>query len=109
MTQLQRWRRVEHTSGKENIVGIDGKVVDDGVVTIKVLHEGALGALPLLYAPSACRGEGVLGRMESKRPHPLLVVCKYAHGLPSSQVPESDGGVERGRYDLGIGLLTPQI
>lgn len=33
---------------EEDVIFIDGEGVDDGVVAVEVLHEGTLGAFPLL-------------------------------------------------------------
>lgn len=48
------------TSCEEDILLVDAHGVDDGVVTLEILHKSALGALPLLHAPRAAAGKGEL-------------------------------------------------
>lgn len=67
-------------AGEEDVL-VDGERVDDGVVALEVAHEGALGALPLLDAVRAARGEGEFRRVQGERPDAFLVVREDAHRL----------------------------
>lgn len=48
------------TSCEKDILLIDAHGVDDGIMTLEILHERALRALPLLDAPRATTSKGKL-------------------------------------------------
>lgn len=95
-------------AGEEDVL-VEGERVDDGVVAVAVAHEGALGALPLLDAVGAARGEGELGGVDGEGADALLVVGEHAHGLAGRQVPEPHRRVERAADDLRVRLLALDV
>ena len=89
-------------AGEEDVVFVDAEGVDDGVLTVEILHEGTLGAFPLLDAAGAAAGEGPFDRMLGQGPDAFFVMGEHAHGFSRREVPEADGGVEGGGDDLGF-------
>ena len=96
-------------AGEEDVVLVDAQGVDDGVVAVEVLHEGAFGAFPLLDAAGAAAGKGPLGRVEGEGSDALFVMGQDAHGLAGRQVPESDGRVERRGDDLRFDCFALEV
>lgn len=94
---------------KQHVLVVDRQGVDNGVVAVKVLHEGSLGALPLLDAPCAACCEGELGWVGGQGADALFVVGQHAHCLARGEIPHSDGGVQAAGYDLGVGFLTDKV
>lgn len=66
-------------AGEEDVVLVYSERVDNGVVALEVLHEVALGTLPLLDAACAGAGEGEFARVGRDIANTLLVVREYAH------------------------------
>ena len=66
----------------EHAVLVDGQAVHDRLVAPEVVHEVALGALPLLDVVRGAAREGVLHGVQGDAPHPLLVVGQGLQGLP---------------------------
>lgn len=50
-------------AGEEHVVFVDAERVDDGVLAVEILHEGAFGTFPLLDAVCAAAGERPLDGM----------------------------------------------
>lgn len=97
------------TAGEHDVVFVDGKGVNDGVLTIEVLHEVALRALPLLDGAGASGGEGEFAGVGGQSAHALLVVREHAHGFTGCEIPQADGGVEGARDDLRVGFLALDV
>lgn len=93
-------------AGEEHIVLVDGERVDNGVVTVEVLHKGPLGTLPLLDAPRRAARERKFFRVQGKRSHALFVVRQHTHRLAGREVPEADGAVEARGDDLRVRFLA---
>jgi hypothetical protein len=76
---------------------------------LKVLHERAFGALPLLDGARAARGKRELGRVGGQRAHALLVVGQDPHRLARRQVPHAHRRVQATCDDLRVGLLADEV
>ena len=63
-------------AGEEDVVLVDGEGVDDSVLAFEVLHEGPLGAFPLLDASCATAGKGPFCGVDGQGADALLVVCE---------------------------------
>ena len=74
-------------AAEEDVVLVDGKRVDDGVVAFEVLHECAFGAFPLLYLTPGGGREGEFCGMPCQRADALFVVGEDAHGFACGEVP----------------------
>ena len=96
-------------TGEHDVVFVDGDGVDDGVVALEVLHEGALGTLPLLDAAGASASKGELPRVNGDVADALLVVREHTHRLAGGQIPQADRSIQRSRDDLRIGLLALDV
>lgn len=94
---------------EEDVILIDGERVDDGIVTLEILHEGSFRALPLLDGARAGGGESEFFRVYGEGTDALLVMSEHAHGLAGGEIPEADGGVEGGGDDLRVGFLTFEV
>ena len=96
------------TARKENTFRVDGKGVNDSIMSGEVMDELSIGTFPLLniVSSSTGTGEAIFCRMYSERPNGLLVVSEGRHRLARCEVPEADSTVHRPGDDLRVGFLT---
>lgn len=78
------------TSRKQDVIFVDAKGVDGGILTLEVLHKGPLRTFPLLDAPGASACESPFDRVNRQSSDTLFVVGERGHGLPGGKVPEPD-------------------
>jgi hypothetical protein len=96
-------------AGEEDVVFVDGEGVDDGIMAVKVLHEGAFGALPLLDRAGAGGSKGEFFGVHRQGAHAFFVVGEDAHGFAGGEIPEADGRVEGRGDDLRVGFLAFEV
>lgn len=75
------------TSAEKHILLVDAHSVDYGIVTLKVLHKGSLGTLPLLDGSRAAAGKGELGGVRGQRANTLFVMRQDTHRLAGCEIP----------------------
>ena len=93
-------------AAEQHIILVDSQRVDDAVMPVEILHQSALGTLPLLDCAGRGGCEGEFLGVQGEGPHALFVVCEHAGGLAGGEIVHADGTVETRADDLRIAFLS---